>query len=61
VHFYRFYLLTASNHIALRQDAYCANDAHAIATAADFIGHYPAVEIWNDERRVIRLDAADIN
>ncbi len=36
--FYRFYLLTANDHIALRREADCDDDAHAIATAADIIG-----------------------
>jgi hypothetical protein len=57
---YRFYLLTADDHIALRREADCDNDAHAIAKAAEVIGHYPALEVWDGPRRLTRLAATDI-
>ena len=59
--FYRFYLLTPDKHIALRRETDCDNDAHAIATVAEVIGQYPAVEVWTGGRRVIRLATADIH
>ena len=58
--FYRFYLLTTNGHIALGREADCENDAHAIAQAAEVIAHYPAVEVWEGGRRVIRLAVEDI-
>jgi len=58
--FYRFYLLTADDHIALRREADCDNDAHAIAKAAEVIEHYSAVEVWNEGRRVVLLAAEDL-
>jgi hypothetical protein len=58
--FYRFYLLTAKDHIARRREADCDNDAHAIAKVAELIENYSAVEIWNDGRRIIRLATEDI-
>jgi hypothetical protein len=58
--FYRFYLLTMNDHIALRREAACDDDAHAIAQAAEVIANYPAVEVWEGERRVIRMAAEDI-
>jgi hypothetical protein len=58
--YYRFYLLTADDHIALRREADCDNDAHAIAKAAEVMAHYPAVEVWEGGRRVIRLAVEDI-
>jgi hypothetical protein len=57
---YRFYMLTAGDHIALRREADCDNDARAIAAATELFGTYPAVEVWKDVRRVIRLTAEDI-
>ena len=58
--FYRFYLLTANDHIALRQEANCENDARALAKAAEVIANHPAIEVWEGGRRVIRLAADDI-
>ena len=58
--FYRFYLLTAQDRIAGRQEATCDDDASALATAADVIGTFPAVEVWDGRRRVARLAAEDI-
>jgi hypothetical protein len=58
--FYRFYLLTADDHIARRRESDCDTDAHAIAKAAELIETYSAVEVWNGGRRVIRLAAEDI-
>ena len=58
--FYRFYLLTANDHIALRREANCDNDAHAIVKAAEIIGRHPAIEVWHEGRRVIRLAAVDL-
>ena len=58
--YYRFYLLTADDHIALRREADCDNDAQAIAKAAEVIGHYPALEVWDGPRRLTHLAAKDI-
>jgi hypothetical protein len=58
--FYRFYLLTANDHIPLRREVDCDDDAHATATAVDLIGEYPAIEVWDGgRRRVTRLAAED--
>jgi hypothetical protein len=59
--FYRFYLLTAADHIERRQEANCDDDARAVAAAAEIIGRYPAVEVWNEGRRIIKLAAKDIH
>ena len=59
-HFYRFYLLMAhQGHFADVRLAHCADDACAMAKAAEFIGRYPAVEIWNANRKVARLSAEE--
>ena len=55
--FYRFYLFMADDHIGEAREADCADDAGAIAKAGDFIGHYPALEIWTEARKVARLSA----
>ena len=57
--FYRFYLFMADDHIGEAREADCADDAGAIAKAGDFIGLYPALEIWNEGRKVARLSAED--
>jgi hypothetical protein len=57
---YRFYLLTACGHIALRREADCDKDALAIAAAAEIIGRL-AIEVWNEGRRVVRRTPKDID
>ena len=58
-HFDRFYLLMAHGHLADVRLAHCADDACAMAKAAEFIGRCPAVEIWNANRKVARLSAEE--
>ena len=58
--FYRFYLSMARGHVVDVRLAHCADDARAIAKAAEFIGRYSAVEIWNADRKVARLSAEDL-
>jgi hypothetical protein len=58
--FYRFYLFMTDGHIGDAREAQCADDAQAIAKAAEFIGFYPALEIWNEGRKVARLSAEEL-
>ena len=58
---YRFYLLTAGGHIELRREVDSDRDACAIAAAAEIIGRHSAIEVWNEERRVVRRTAKDID
>ena len=44
----------------IEREATCDDDATALATAADVIGTFPAVEVWNGPRCVTRLAAEDI-
>ena len=58
--FYRFYLFMVDGHIGKSREAQCADDAQAIAKAAEFIGFYPALEIWNGGRKVTRVSAEQL-
>ena len=58
--FYRFYLFMADGHIGEAREAHCADDAGAITKAAEFIGLYPALEIWNRSAKVARLSAEEL-
>jgi hypothetical protein len=55
--FYRFYLFMADGHIGEAREAHCADDGRAVAKATEFIGLYPALEIWHEGRKVARLSA----
>ena len=53
---YRFYFMTANDHIARGQDVECGDDADAIARARA-LHHIYAVEIWHERRKVARIEA----
>ena len=57
---YRFYLFMADGHIGEAREADCADDAYAVAKAPELIGLYPALEIWNEGRKVARLSAEEL-
>ena len=48
---YRFYFLDRANKILRREDADCADDAAAVATAYDR-DHAHSIEIWDGKRIV---------
>lgn len=54
---YRFYFMTADDHIARGQDVDCHDDADAIARASALRYAY-AVEIWCERRKVGRIEPA---
>jgi hypothetical protein len=62
---YYFYLMTRSEHIHARREAYYADDADAIDAARKWLalmdGYAVAVEVWERARRVgcIETEIAD--
>lgn len=54
---YRFYFMTADDHIARGQYVECNDDADAIARARE-LHHIDGVEIWHERRKVARIEPA---
>ena len=54
---YRFYFMTANDRIARGQDIDCDSDEEALAHARA-LRHANAVEIWQERRKVGRIEPA---
>jgi hypothetical protein len=54
---YRFYFMTAGDRIARGQDVECDSDDDALARARA-LHHAHAVEVWQERRKVGRIEAA---
>ena len=52
----RVYFLDPSNHIVRGDWIDCADDTDACRAAAQLIGDYAAVEVWEQARQVGRID-----
>jgi hypothetical protein len=57
---YRVYLLSADDRIRDAMDIHCGSDEQAKRAAAEAIGEYPAVEIWQERRLSGRFTAAEL-
>jgi hypothetical protein len=54
---YRLFFIGADNHISKADVKDCLTDDDAVATARLVCGEYQAVEVWQLDRRVMRVDA----
>ena len=51
---HRIYLLNAESHIIAVRQVHCADDAAALASAAEVIGGHAGAEVWQQVRMVGR-------
>jgi hypothetical protein len=52
---YRVYCIGSDDHFTRGETIYCPSDAEALATAQRKVGNHTAVEVWQGNRKVGRL------
>jgi hypothetical protein len=50
--YYRIYGLDPAGHITFGDHFECRDDAHAVEIARGMLGRFPAVEVWQEARRI---------
>ena len=55
---YRIYYLGFDSYLIGAESITCASDADAVAAARQTLRTYAAVEVWDGDRKVERLEAA---
>lgn len=50
--YYRIYGLNPAGHITFGDHFECRDDAHAMEIARGMLGRFPAVEVWQETRRI---------
>lgn len=56
--YYRIYGLNPAGHITFGDHFECRDDSHAVEIARGMLLRFPAVEIWQRDRRIGTVSAA---